>query len=57
MDHTKNARKRHDVHTGAFNEHNFIKHARPNKHKKEIARHCYSRKHTGILPELELAGK
>jgi len=42
---------------GAFNEHNFIKHARPNKHKKEITRHCYSRKHTGILPELELAGK
>lgn len=53
----KNTRKRHGVHFGVSNEHNIIKYARPNKHKKEITRHCHNRKHAWIQLKLELAGK
>lgn len=57
VDHPKQYQIEISMHFGVSKEHNFIKHARPNKHKKEITRHCHNRKYTKVLPKLELAGK
>lgn len=57
VDHPKQYQTEIGNHFGVSKEHNFIKKARPNKHKKEITRHCHNRKHTKDLPKLELAGK
>lgn len=57
VDHPKQYQIEIGNHFGVSKEHNFIKQARPNKHKKEITRHCHNRKHTKVLPKLELAGK
>lgn len=57
MDYLKQYQIETGVLFGVSNEYSFIKHARPNKHKKEITKALPYRKHTRVLPRLELAGK